>query len=58
MKRLIGLPGETVEVRLLRGDGYVFINGKRLKEPYIAEEPAWPCAELRAGEGPKPGTTS
>ena len=35
VKRLIGLPGETVEVRLRRGEGYVFINGKRLREPYI-----------------------
>jgi signal peptidase I len=35
VKRLIGLPGEKLEVRLIRGDGYVFINGRRLKEPYI-----------------------
>ena len=35
VKRLVGLPGETVEIRLQRGDGYVFINGKRLREPYI-----------------------
>jgi len=32
---LTGLPGDTVELRLLRGDGYVYINGHRLKEPYI-----------------------
>ncbi len=35
VKRLIGLPGETVEVRLERGEGYMFINGKQLREPYI-----------------------
>lgn len=35
VKRLIGLPGETIELRLRNGDGYVFINGKQLKEPYI-----------------------
>ena len=35
VKRLIGLPGETVEVRLKAGEGYVFINGKQLREPYI-----------------------
>jgi signal peptidase I len=35
VKRLIGLPGETVEVRLRSGVGYVFINGKELREPYI-----------------------
>ena len=31
MKRLIGLPGETWEER----DGYVYINGKKLDEPYV-----------------------
>jgi signal peptidase I len=35
VKRLIGLPGETVEVRLRRGEGYVFIDGRQLREPYI-----------------------
>jgi len=35
VKRLIGLPGDTVEVRLKQGEGYVFINGKQLREPYI-----------------------
>jgi signal peptidase I len=31
VKRLIGLPGETWEERA----GYVYINGKKLNEPYI-----------------------
>lgn len=31
IKRLIGMPGETVEVR----EGAVFINGRKLDEPYI-----------------------
>jgi signal peptidase I len=35
VKRLIGLPGETVEMRLERGDAYVYINGRKLNEPYI-----------------------
>ena len=35
VKRLIGLPGETIEVRLRRGDGYVYVNGKPLNEPYV-----------------------
>jgi signal peptidase I len=36
VKRVIGLPGETIEVRLNpRGKGIVYINGKRLNEPYI-----------------------
>jgi signal peptidase I len=32
VKRLIGLPGDNVRVNEA---GYVFINGKELKEPYI-----------------------
>src|SRR5947209_18212863 len=31
IKRLIGLPNETVEIR----DDAVFINGSRLEEPYV-----------------------
>jgi signal peptidase I len=31
IKRVIGLPGDTVEVRT----GYVFVNGQRLEEPYV-----------------------
>jgi len=32
IKRIIGLPGESVEIR----DGRVFINGSVLDEPYLA----------------------
>jgi signal peptidase I len=35
VKRIVGLPGDRVEERLVRGDGYVFINGRRLQEPYV-----------------------
>ena len=35
VKRLIGLPGDTVELQLRNGDGYVYINGRPLREPYI-----------------------
>lgn len=31
IKRIIGLPGETVLIK----DGQVFINGKKLSEPYL-----------------------
>jgi signal peptidase I len=37
LKRLVGMPGDTVEVRLDRGEGYVFINGKKLDEPYLEQ---------------------
>jgi len=38
VKRLIGLPGETVEERLVRGRGYIFVDGRRLDEPYVRPE--------------------
>ena len=35
VKRIIGLPGDRLQIRLIRGAGYVYINGKKLDEPYI-----------------------
>jgi signal peptidase I len=37
IKRVIGLPGETIEVQ----DGIVTVNGTPLEEPYITEPPAY-----------------
>ena len=34
MKRLIGLPGETIAER----QGVIYINGKELEEPYVEPE--------------------
>jgi len=34
VKRVIGLPGETIEIM----DNEVFINGQKIKESYLAEE--------------------
>jgi signal peptidase I len=34
VKRVIGLPGETVEQR---DDGRIYVDGKRLKEPYLTD---------------------
>lgn len=35
IKRVIGLPGETVSIK----NGTVFINGESINEPYILEKP-------------------
>jgi len=35
VKRLIGLPGERLELRLERGFSVVYIDGKKLAEPYL-----------------------
>jgi len=36
IKRVIGLPGDTVEVRVIDGVGVVYVNGKALREPYLS----------------------
>jgi len=36
VKRIIGLPGERLELRTERGLSYVYIDGRRLVEQYIA----------------------
>ena len=38
VKRLIGLPGERIELRSEKGLSYVYINGNKLDEPYIKKE--------------------
>ena len=38
VKRLIGLPGETVQEKLIGGKGYIFIDKRRLIEPYVQPE--------------------
>jgi signal peptidase I len=35
VKRIIGLPGETVRLRLVQGREFVYINGRKLDEPYV-----------------------
>ena len=37
IKRIIGLPGDTIEV----SNGMVYINGEPYEEDYIAEEPTY-----------------
>lgn len=46
IKRVIGLPGETISIH----DGQVKINGFALEEPYIAQSPVYD-GEWTVGEG-------
>lgn len=47
IKRIVGLPGESIEVR----DGAVWVDGIRLDEPYVATAPAYRTAwDLGKGE--------
>lgn len=39
VKRIVGLPGETVSFK----DGYVYINGQKLDEPYISDDVETNC---------------
>ena len=43
IKRVIGLPGETVEVL----DGKVYINGNKLDESYISQVPAYSVGPIK-----------
>ena len=49
IKRVIGLPGDRVEIR----GGHVFVNGVELEEPYIFEDNGIPQTTEPAIGGPK-----
>jgi signal peptidase I len=36
VKRIVGLPGETVEIRIRNRAAVVYVDGRRLEEPYVA----------------------
>ena len=38
VKRIIGLPKERVQIRLKRGAAFVYVDGRRLDEPYIEND--------------------
>ncbi len=46
IKRVIGLPGETVSVH----DGQVYINGRPLPEPYILASPHYTVPPVTVGQ--------
>lgn len=37
IKRIIGMPGDSLEIRGENGTGSVYINGEKLEEPYLPE---------------------
>ncbi len=47
IKRVIGLPGETVEVL----NGRVYVNGKALNEDYVADRPEYQWGPQRVPDG-------
>ena len=51
VKRVIGLAGDTIEVKREGSDSYVFRNGEKLIEPYINEEMDYIQDEVVVGEG-------
>ncbi len=51
VKRIIGLPGDRLQVRLIKGNGYVFIDGRKLNEPYIQAERRAPASPYPSNGG-------
>ena len=46
IKRIIGLPGDTIEVK----EETVYINGSKVDEPYIKELPRYTIRQRKIGE--------
>jgi signal peptidase I len=38
VKRIVGLPGERLQIRLQQGAAFVYVDGRRLEEPYIEHD--------------------
>lgn len=46
LKRVIGLPGERIAIQ----SGVVYVNGERLREPYLSGERPWNIAATELGK--------
>jgi signal peptidase I len=53
VKRLVGLPGERIAIKLIKGQGFVYINGTLLDEPYLTEEKRFVTSEFGPRRVPK-----
>jgi len=51
VKRVIGLAGDTIEVKYEDGSNYVFRNGEKLTEPYINESIDYTQDAVVIGDG-------
>lgn len=53
VKRIVGLPGEAVQLRVVRDREFVYIDGQRLDEPYVQPENRGfgPAETFRVPEG-------
>jgi signal peptidase I len=38
VKRIIGLPRETLQIRVQQGAAFVYVDGRRLEEPYVEHD--------------------
>ncbi|MFC1975517.1 signal peptidase I [Chloroflexota bacterium] len=47
VKRIVGLPGETIEVK----DGKIFIDGEELAEPFLPKVPRYQVSKMVIPEG-------
>lgn len=47
LKRVIGVAGDEVEVK----NGYVYVNGKALDEPYVFEQPEYTYSKTSVPKG-------
>ncbi|MCM8804291.1 MAG: signal peptidase I [Candidatus Omnitrophica bacterium] len=43
IKRVIGLPEEKIKIE----NGYIYINGEKIEEPYIKEKPIYSIEEIK-----------
>ena len=51
VKRIIGLPEDRLQVRVITGNGYVLINGRKLNEPYIQLQRRAPASPYPSSGG-------